>query len=207
MAGGGGVCVNPPHAAVVLAAGGSTRLGQPKQLLTRAGETLVHRATRLASETAPAQLLVVVGADGRLVAASVADMECAVVTNSGWACGLAGSLRTAGAHLDPAVRRVLVLLCDQPGLERHHLEALLEGAADAATGCAATRHDDALGVPAVVPRSWFDSLDQAGDRGFGYRLGQLHPADIFQLHAPGLGADIDSPQDLANARMMGWLDA
>ena len=48
------------HDAVVLAAGGSRRLGQPKQLLTRDGETLVHRGVRLAMETAPRRLLVIV---------------------------------------------------------------------------------------------------------------------------------------------------
>ena len=50
------------HAVVVLAAGGSTRLGQPKQLLTQQGETLVHGVVRLSLELAPSQVLVVVGA-------------------------------------------------------------------------------------------------------------------------------------------------
>lgn len=206
MAGAGGDRVKLAHAAIVLAAGGSTRLGQPKQLLTRESETLVHRATRLALETSPSEVLVIVGAHASSIAAAVAHLQCEVVTNPGWASGLAGSLRTAGAHLDATARRVLVLLCDQPGLERHHLDALLQGARDAATGCAATRHNDALGVPVVVPRDWFESLDEAGDRGFGYRFAQLRSADIFQLHAPELGADIDSPLDLAAARSKGLVD-
>ena len=128
MAGDGGVGVSHPHAVVVLAAGGSTRLGQPKQLLTRDGETLVHRAVRLALATSPAQVLVVVGANADSIAAGVADLPCEVVSNSGWQSGMAGSLHIAGEHLIAGVQRVLVLVCDQPGLERQHLDALLEGA-------------------------------------------------------------------------------
>ena len=206
MAGRGGVGVSQPHAVVVLAAGGSTRLGQPKQLLTRDGETLVHRAVRLALETSPAQVLVVVGANREAIAAGVADLQCEVVSNNGWQSGMAGSLHAAGENLGTAVQRVLVLVCDQPALERQHLDALLEGARATETGCAATMHGDALGVPALVPRDWFAAMHAAGDRSFGARLGHQRAAGIFQLDAAELGTDIDSPEDLAKARQMGWID-
>ena len=206
MAGRGGLGVSQAHAVVVLAAGGSARLGQAKQLLTRDGETLVHRVVRLALETSPAQVQVVVGANAELISAGVTDLECEVVSNSDWRAGMAGSLHVAGELLSADVQRVLVLVCDQPALERHHLEALLEGARAIESGCAATAHDDALGVPAGVPRGWFESMQVAGDRGFGARLGQQRAAGIFQLDAPELGMDIDSREDLANARRMGWID-
>ena len=204
--GGVGVGVSRSHAVVVLAAGGSTRLGQAKQLLTRDGETLVHRAVRLALETSPAQVLLVVGANVEFISAGVADLQCEVVSNNEWQSGMAGSLHIAGEHLGSAVQRVLVLVCDQPALERRHLDALLEGARASEAGCAATVHGDALGVPAVVPRDWFASMQAIGDRGFGRRLGQQRAAGIFQLDAPELGMDIDSREDLAQARQMGWID-
>ena len=205
MAGRGGVGVIQSHAVVVLAAGGSTRLGQPKQLLTRNGETLVHRAVRLALETSPAQVLVAVGANANVIAENVADLPCEIVRNVEWQSGLAGSLHHAGTHLGASVERVLVIVCDQPGLERQHLDALLDGAGAAESGCAATVHGDALGAPAVIPRGWFESLQVAGDRGFGVRLGQQR-AGVSQLDALALGMDIDTPQDLARARKLGWLD-
>ena len=114
MAGRGGVGVSRLHAVVVLAAGGSTRLGQPKQLLTREGETLVHRTVRLALETSPAQVLVIVGADADSIAAGVADLQCEIISNHEWQSGMAGSLHAAGENLGAAVQRVLVLVCDQP---------------------------------------------------------------------------------------------
>jgi molybdenum cofactor cytidylyltransferase len=119
---------------------------------------------------------------------------------------MASSLHVAGEHLGADVQRVLVLVCDQPALERQHLDALLEGASAIESGCAATVHGDALGVPAAVPPDWFESTTAAGDRGFRSRLGRQRVAGIFQLHAPELGTDIDRPTDLARARERGWLD-
>ena len=193
------------HAVVVLAAGGSIRLGRPKQLLTREGETLVHRAVRLALATSPAQVLVVLGANAEAIAARIADLGCDIVANRDWQSGLAGSLHLAAAHLDPTVQHVLVLVCDQPALDQAHLDALLGGARTVGSGCAATVHGDALGVPAVVPRHWFDAVDAVGDRGFGVRLRQQGDG-IHRLDAPEFGADIDNPEDLTTARERGWLD-
>jgi len=194
------------HAVVVLAAGGSTRLGQAKQLLTIDGETLVHRAVRLADETEPVQTVVVTGADTDDIAVAIRDLDCHEVANPDWNAGMAGSLRAAGRALTADAARILILVCDQPALQRRHLDALLDGAVGSSSGCAATRHDGVLGVPAVVPRHWFQSTDVAGDAGFAGRLRALAPADVFGLDAPELALDIDTPGDLAQARAQGWLD-
>jgi molybdenum cofactor cytidylyltransferase len=198
--------VTDAHAVVVLAAGGSTRLGQPKQLLTRQGETLVHRVVRLARARASAGT----GRGGR--ERTGRDIQhcragCHPVTNHHWERGLASSLQVAGAHLLPTVTAVMVVACDQPAIERSHLQALLSGARAAASTCAGTRHGNALGVPAVVPRAWFTPVGAAGDRGFGARLRQLPVDTVHVLQAPELGLDIDTPEDLARARDAGWIDA
>ncbi|MCI2811424.1 nucleotidyltransferase family protein, partial [Eoetvoesiella caeni] len=87
--------VTAAHAVVVLAAGGSTRLGQSKQLLTRQGETLVHRVVRLALELVPAQVLVVVGGNAQAVTSSISGLDATPVTNHHWESGLASSLQVA----------------------------------------------------------------------------------------------------------------
>lgn len=193
------------HDAVVVAAGGSARLGRAKQLLTRGGEPLLRRAARLALETAPSRLLVVVGADAEAMRATLVGLPCVVVSNPAWRTGLGSSLRSVAAGV--GAPRALVLACDQPALHAGHLQALLDGAAAAASGCAATRHGAVPGVPAVVPAAWFrapDGLD--GDRGFGARLRTLDAAALFLLDAPDLGLDIDTPADIATAVARGWLD-
>ncbi|HGM7284531.1 TPA: NTP transferase domain-containing protein [Stenotrophomonas maltophilia] len=195
------------HAVVVLAAGGSTRLGQPKQLLTRQGEGLVHRVVRLSLELAPSQVLVVVGANAQAVTSSISGLDATPVTNHHWESGLASSLQVAGTHLLPTVAAVMVVACDQPAIEHSHLQALLLGARASASGCAGTCHGNALGIPAVVPRAWFNAAGATGDRGFGARLRQLSIDAVHALHAPELGMDIDTPEDLARARYLGWIDA
>lgn len=193
------------HAAVVLAAGGSRRLGRPKQLLTRDGETLVHRAVRLARETSPRPLLIVVGAYQDDVVAALSGVDGEIVSNPAWEHGLAGSLRAAGAALAGHEGAVLILGCDQPALTRTHLQVLLDGAVAASSRCAAALHDGLPGIPAVVPRAWLSGMAD-GDRGFGTRLRGLPPATLSMLDAPELGFDLDTEQDVRAAVARGWVD-
>ncbi len=195
------------HAVVVLAAGGSRRLGQPKQLLARQGETLIHRAARLALETMPERLVVVLDSQRGPLAHALADIPHQLAINADPSSGLAGSLRVAGPQV-AAFAYVLVLVCDQPSVSAAHLEALLQGARTASSGCAATALDSLPGVPAVIPGHWFTAL-AAGhqDAGFRFRLRQLPPSSLFLLQGDHLAQDIDTPEALARARADGLIDA
>lgn len=196
------------HAAVVLAAGGGRRLGRAKQLLRRDGETLVHRAARLCAGTFPSRLLVVVGAYRDETALALADIDCELVVNEAWQQGLAGSLRISAAALAGHAGPTLMVGCDQPALEAGHLQRLLEGAATVASGCAATLHRGAPGIPAVVtPALWVDAEQLRGDRGLGHRLRELPVDAVWKLVAPELEFDIDSDADLDVAIELGLIDA
>jgi len=200
--------LNPGHVALVLAAGGSRRLGRPKQLLMREGETLVHRAVRLAAQTSPARLLVVLGAHGDAVRAALGDLHCEAMDNPHWRDGLGSSLHAAAPRLTAQDSPVLVLACDQPALDVGHLHALIDASRQSTSQIAATRYGHALGVPAVVPAAWFQDHDRLReDRGFGRLLRSLPPADIAVLDAPELGLDIDTESDIAEATARGLLDA
>lgn len=195
------------HLAVVLAAGGSTRLGQPKQLLTRNGETLVHRAVRLAAATHPARLLVVIGAHAALIAEALRTCECDVIRNDAWQEGLASSLHAAARSIAGFAGPVLVLGCDQPALEAEHLARLLQGAHDSPVHAAATLHAGLPGIPAIVPAAWFAEGALAGDRGFGMRLRALPREALFLLDAAELAIDLDTASDVEAAMAAGWIDA
>jgi molybdenum cofactor cytidylyltransferase len=195
------------HAAVVLAAGGSRRLGHPKQLLTRDGEALVRRAVRLASETRPLHLVVVIGAYDDAIAAALAGLECEVVVNPHWQAGLSSSLNCAAQLLRAHAGPVLILGCDQPALAAGHLQQLLLGAAGAASGCAATVHDQRLGAPAVIGASVMQQAHELeGERGFGRYLNALPAEAVWRLAAPELQLDIDTPESEQAAIARGLLD-
>ena len=195
------------HAAVVLAAGGSTRLGRPKQLLTRDGETLVHRAARLALATGAARVRVIVGAHADDVVAAVRDLPVECLVNPRWNEGLAGSVRVALDALAAHDRATLLLTCDQPALDLVHVQALLAAARAAPSGSAATRFGDRVGVPAVVaPTMLRAARDLQGDRGLRDVL-NADGAGVIACDAPVLGVDIDTLEDVAEAVSRGWLDA
>lgn len=196
------------HVAVVLAAGGSRRLGRPKQLLTREGEPLVHRAARIAQATTPRRLLVVAGAHRDAVVAALRDIDCETVFNRDWEHGLGGSLRVAAAALPEHAGPLLIVGCDQPALALSHLHALIDGAAASSSCCAATLHGELRGIPAVVPGAWLDRADAlSGDRGFGAQLRALASGSLFVLDAPELALDVDTEDDLRTMIARGWLDA
>ena len=196
-----------PHVAVVLAAGGSTRLGRPTQLLTRDGETLVHRAARLALASGAARVRVIVGAHAEDVVAAVRDLPVECLVNPRWNEGLAGSVRVAVDALAAHDRATLLLTCDQPALDLAHLQALLAAARAAPSGSAATRFGDRVGVPAVVaPTVLRAARAVQGDRGLRDVLNAAG-AGVIACDAPALGVDIDTPEDVAEAVSRGWLDA
>lgn len=206
------------HAVVVLAAGASTRLGQPKQLLRIDGETLLHRMVRLARSTTPGAVVAVLPPDADLLREALAGQPCTLAINPDPGLGMRSSLDTAAPYV-AEYAQVLVITCDQPALEAAHLHALLRGASNASSGCAATTtpgsdtpcvSTDASstpGVPAVIPGHWFTDLTPGtADSGFRARLRALPPSSLFLLDAPGLALDIDTPGNLRTARALGLID-
>lgn len=191
------------HNVVILAAGGSTRLGQPKQLLRRDGETLVARTVRLAEATRPTRLMMVVGAHADAVMGAVHEPHLEALINPQWQEGLASSLRYAACALAKESAPTLILGCDQVALELEHLLRLVDGYA--ATGCAVTRLQEVRGVPAMVSADLLArALELSGDVGL---RGVLRlQANAFELDAPELALDVDTAEDVVLARARGWLD-
>lgn len=193
------------HAVVILAAGASRRLGQPKQRLRRQGEPLLARTLRIAAATRPRKRVVVVaaGESGLPDPADAPDLQIVEVPTRG---ALSTSLKAALTALQ-GVDSALLLPCDLPRLEAAALERLLALASARPLGIAVTRHGERPGIPAVIPApfsAWMAEL--AGDRGLQEALARLPAQQIGWLDAPELGADIDTPEQLAAARAAGWLD-
>jgi molybdenum cofactor cytidylyltransferase len=186
----------PRHALVLLAAGGSRRLGQPKQLLVFEGEALVRRAVRLGLATAPTRALLVLGAQSQAVQAATAGLPLQRVDCPDWTAGLGASLRAGLAAVPDDCDGALVLLCDQPALDIPHLQALVTAWRAAPDRAAASAYAGVLGVPALLPRAWFGALSFDGDRGARGLLRE-RAARVTAVAAPGLSQDIDRPADLA----------
>ena len=188
----------PRHALVLLAAGASRRLGQPKQLLRIDGETLVHRAARLGLATTPAQALLVLGAQADATWAAIEDLDLQRVDCPDWSDGLGASLRAGLAAVSPECEGALVLLCDQPALDAAHLQSLVGSWRHDPARAVASAYAGVLGVPALLPRAWFEALSRnTGDRGARDLLRE-RVDDVKAIPAPALSMDIDRPGDIGN---------
>jgi xanthine/CO dehydrogenase XdhC/CoxF family maturation factor/CTP:molybdopterin cytidylyltransferase MocA len=177
-------------AGIVLAAGSSSRLGRPKQLVVRDHETLVHRAARLALEAGCSPVVVVEGAVS--LAAAVADQPVELVRCEDWARGPGASLKRAMAHLAMRAEGALVLLVDQPDVTVDDLRRLLDAPGDVA----AAQYDGVLGVPARFSGAKLAVLCSVPDeRGAGGWL-RAHADEVTAVPMPGAARDVDTPEDL-----------
>ncbi len=182
------------RAALVVAAGASTRLGQPKQLVQILGETLLDRAVRTAAEAGLGPVVVVLGANAKEVAEQCDLRRAWVVVHAGWAEGMGTSIRAGAELLEgfPDLDGAVVMTCDMPGVTPEHLRALCV----APDQLRASEYGGRRGVPAYFPQSHFALLRELdGDAG---AREMLRGADAVTLAEGEM--DVDTAADLARVR-------
>jgi len=193
---------DPRLAAVILAAGGSSRLGRPKQLLRYRGATLIERAVRLARRVAGGGIVVVVGDQRQRLRSLLRrrehrradDGRLRIVGNARWAAGLAASLSVGIAAVPPTAQAALILVVDQARLDARDIERLVAAWRRRPSKPAAALYRERAGVPVVMPRRWFSELaNLTGDVGARQVLRRL--GDISLVEMPAAAFDVDSPAD------------
>jgi molybdenum cofactor cytidylyltransferase len=184
---------------VLLAAGGSSRLGRPKQLVVYQGRTLVRRAAEAALDAACGPVVVVLGAHREAVVPELAGLPVRTVEHADWAAGPGGSLQ-AGLRALPAVEAAVFMLCDQVRVDAAHLRALVEAWRRTGAAVVASAYDVTRGVPALFCRAVFPELE-ALEPGQGARgVIAREPSRVAEVPLPGGGEDVDTAEDLARLR-------
>jgi molybdenum cofactor cytidylyltransferase len=179
---------------LVLAAGGSSRLGRPKQLLPHRGATLLDAVLDTARACAFDQLLVTVGGAADEVRDAVDLTGAEVVVNDAYGAGCSSSIAAATARLDPRCDVLVLLLGDQPGVAAATVAELLRGRGDAAL--AVCRYENGRGHPFAFAAPVFGELSRLhGDKAVWKLLSQ-RPAEVAEVAVPGrIPRDVDTWED------------
>lgn len=180
---------------LVLAAGSSRRLGRPKQLLPFRGATLLDATLDVARACGFAQLLVALGGASADVRSRVDLAGTTVVENPEHGTGCSSSVAAALPVVDPAAEGLVLMLGDQPGIDRAAVAALIE-AGSAGAAAAMCRYDNSLGHPIWFSRNVFDRLAELGGDKAVWKL--IHSGSIDVVEVPVAGpvpADVDTWQD------------
>lgn len=189
--------------AVILAAGASTRMGTPKQLLPLDGQPLLSRVVEAALASAAWPVVVVLGANAELIRPVLARHPILIVENPAWAEGMAASIRTGVTTLrqfSRALDAAIVTLCDQPAFSADVIAQLV--ATQHATGrsIVAAHYAGRNGAPALFLREHFATLTSlTGEEGARSLLNGDTTA-VATVDLPQLAQDLDTPAHYAAVR-------
>jgi molybdenum cofactor cytidylyltransferase len=181
-------------AGLVLAAGGSSRLGRPKQTLPYGDSTLLGHVLDSARACGFDQLVVALGGASDEVRAEVDLNGATVVENRSFGEGCSSSIAAALTSLDPRTDVLVLMLGDQPGVGPTVVRTLLARHGDAPV--AVCRYEDGRGHPFAFRREVFGELaDLHGDKAV-WRLLDRRAADVAEVQVPGLiPPDVDTWED------------
>ncbi|MEM9304667.1 MAG: nucleotidyltransferase family protein [Pseudomonadota bacterium] len=184
---------------ILLAAGGSTRLGRPKQLVKIDGTPLVRRACARLGAACGSRVICVLGAHADAVREALRGLAVRCIVNGTWEAGMASSVACGVAAVPKDAASVLVATCDQYRLEVADFHRLLDVAGQYPDRLVASAYGGVIGVPAVFPRRLFPALRAlTGDR--GARAVIRDEPDAIAVPMPGASVDLDTADDLAAAQ-------
>jgi molybdenum cofactor cytidylyltransferase len=179
---------------LVLAAGGSSRLGRPKQLLPFRGATLLDATLATARACGFDQLIVALGGAAGDVRAAVDLSGAEVVVNRAFGTGCSSSIAAAMAVVDPRAEALVLLLGDQPGVTSATVRALVRERGDA--DLAVCRYDDGRGHPFAFGRRVFADLTTLhGDKAVWKLLDRAGDAVVEVPVAGPVPLDVDTWDD------------
>lgn len=179
---------------LVLAAGGSTRLGRPKQLLSYGDATVLDHVLDTARGCRFDQLVCVIGGSADEIRERVDLHRADVVENRSFGEGCSSSIATALDAVDPRTEVLVLMLGDQPGVAAETVAALLAGRDD--SPLAACAYDDGRGHPLAFTRAMFAELKTLhGDKGV-WKLLDRHASQVVDVPVPGpVPRDVDTEAD------------
>lgn len=182
---------------LILAAGASSRMGQPKQQLVYEQKTLLQRSIYTALSIPQAIVLVVLGANAEAIKTDIADLPVQIVYNAHWETGMSSSIRAGINALTnhPGVDDALLMLCDQPFVDVGLLKHLISHRQQNGGYMIACQYGNTLGVPALFSKHYFDELLALSGQEGAKKVLMRHKDSLVTIPFEKGSIDIDTPAD------------
>lgn len=190
---------------VILAAGGSTRMGAPKQLLLYQGRSLLRHTVEVAVASVCRPIIVVLGAYAEQIQPEVSQLPIQVVENLQWNEGMSASIQEGIKALSATlktIQAVVLVLCDQPFISADIINQLVEAYQTTGKPIIASEYAGTLGVPALFSRSFFSELMTLKDGEGAKQVINKHPDEVFGISFLEGAIDIDTPKDYKQLGIM-----
>ena len=186
----------PPVAAVILAAGASTRMGKPKLLLTHHGVPLVRNAVETAVGGGCTDVVVVLGANHEQYRPQLQGTPARLLHNPEFSLGMSSSIRVGIEALAEDTRAAIIMLADQPFIDGGVIERLITTYVTSKARIVACAYDGVQGAPVLFDRALFlELLLLEGDQG-ARQVMTIYPRNVTAIEiSPNAATDIDTPED------------
>jgi molybdenum cofactor cytidylyltransferase len=184
-------------AAVILAAGSSSRLGKPKQLLLYNGATFIENSVRNALDAGCLPVVVVLGANREEIIPVIDNYLVEIVINEDWNSGMGSSISSGISKIESVkdVKASILMVCDQPFVSKELLKSLIITYENSGGQIVASSYGGIVGVPALFDQRYFSELaGLAGNEG-AKRIIQLNKETLIQVPFEEGSLDIDTLDD------------
>ena len=185
-------------AILILAAGDSTRMGSPKQLLPLGDKTMIGCAIENALQSQANKVFCVLGANSEKINPSIENYDIETILNSNYKKGLSSSIVKGIETLQAAAfDAVLIMLADQPNVTTEYINTLIDAYRENPKNIITSKYSKTHGVPAVFPRKLYNQLQQLkGDKGAKTFLNASKNIIGIDTNQPLI--DIDTQEDYLN---------
>ena len=187
-------------AIIILAAGSSSRMGRPKQLLSWGKSDLIGNAIEQAKNSRSDKIIVVLGANAQLIKDNISRWEVDFVENENWKSGLGSSLAKGVKHLIEleTFDGILVMLVDQPFIDSDYLNLLIESFYTTPYSIIATAYSKRAGVPALFDKKFFTDLCDLHEDNGAKLIIEENRGEVLSLDPGKKVTDIDTEVDYKN---------
>lgn len=183
---------------IILAAGASSRLGEPKQNLVYKGRSLLQNAIDAALGSACRPVIVVLGANEKFIRPNIETEYIQIFCNLGWREGMSSSIRLGIQNLlqlNPGIKQVILMVCDQPFVNSGLLNMLIAKQAETGKSIIASSYNETVGTPVLFGKSFFMELQMLRGQQGAKKLFSKYKKFLSTISFPSGATDIDIIED------------